>query len=92
MKREEVYKLIDGEREYQDRRWSADHVVRREGNEPNPLNVGEFVLLIEGILAEAKATWIQESKPNIDTTIFVRKIAGVAVNCMEQHGAPAREQ
>ena len=92
MKREEVYKLIDGEREYQDRRWCAGDVIRMEGNEPNPLTVGEFVLLMEGILAEAKSTWIQEGKPNINTTVFVRKIAGVAVNCMEQHGAPTREQ
>ena len=88
LSRKEVYDLIDGERMYQDREWP-------EGNGSggsNPLTVGEFVLLMQSYLRQADEVWIREGKPNVKTSEFVRKVAGIAVNCMEQHGAPARKQ
>ena len=81
--REEAYAAIDTERDYQDNLWGDD------GN-PNPLTVGEFLLLIEEYAAKARAVWINEAKPEIKTLHVVRKVAGIAVNCMEQHGAPKR--
>ena len=87
MERSKVYELIDGEREYQDSKWPQDVW----SNVSNPLTVGEFVLLMEHYLTQAREIWIQEKKPNQMTTDLVRKVAGIAVNCMEQHGAPSRK-
>lgn len=87
MERSKVYELIDGEREYQDAQWTKAGMT----GTPNPLTVGEFILLMEDYLAQARKVWIQEAKPNTMSTVLVRKVAGIAVNCMEQHGAPSRK-
>lgn len=81
--RAKVYTAIDSERDYQDKKWG-------EMDAANPLTVGEFVLLLEQYAAEARAVWSREFKPNTETVDIVRKVAGIAVNCMEQHGAPHR--
>ena len=85
--REDVYAAIDTERDYQDAKWPQDG--RPEA--PNPLSVGEFLLLIEEYAAKARTEWANEKKPEERTLREIRKIAGIAVNCMEQHGAPHRE-
>jgi hypothetical protein len=82
--REEVYKAIDSERNYQDSLWSTD------GGFSNPLLIGEFLVLLDVYLRKAQDEWTAESKPEINSLNTVRKIAGIAVNCMEQHGAPLR--
>jgi hypothetical protein len=86
MNREDVYKLIDGERAYQDKIWQDQD----NPGQPNPLNIGEVVLLIEEYVAKARAQWTVEKKPEVETMSIIRKIAGVAVRAMEQHGAPPR--
>ena len=85
-KRTEVYAAIDTERAYQDARWPQNG----QPGFPNPLTIGEFVLLLEQYAAEARAEWAREKRPEMRTLNIVRKIAGIAVNCMEQHGAPHR--
>lgn len=82
--RADVYAAIDTERAYQDSLWPG-HV------EPsNPLTIGEFLLLIEEYALKARNEWTREQKPEVQTLHQIRKIAGIAVNCMEQHGAPVR--
>lgn len=83
--RDAVYRAIDSERDYQDNLWPG-----RGKGEPNYLTVGEFVLLLEAYIHKARAEWTVESKPEMNTLDIVRKVAGIAVNCMEQHGAPMR--
>ena len=83
--REAVYREIDSERDYQDNLWPGRGV-----GEPNHLTVGEFVLLLEEYILKARAEWTVESKPEVNTLDIVRKVAGIAVNCMEQNGAPMR--
>lgn len=83
--RQDVFKAIDSEREYQDSCWKDD----RDGS-PNPLSIGEFILLIEDYAARARANFTREKKPEMQALCEIRKIAGIAVNCMEQHGAPLR--
>ena len=39
----------------------------------------------------ARMEWTQEKKPEGRTLEIVRKIGGIAVNCMEHHGAPMRD-
>lgn len=82
--RMDVYRAINSEREYQDNLW-PDH-----GDTSNPLTIGEFLLLIEEYASKARKEWVVESKPEDNTLEFMRKIAAIAVNCMEQHGAPLR--
>ena len=85
--RDEVYAVIDGERLYQDSLWT----VEEDGQTvPNDLTIGEFILLLEDYVAEARKQWAQEKKPEQRALNVVRKIAAISVNCMEQHGAPER--
>lgn len=85
--RDEVYKAIDTERKYQDSVWH-----RKEGeDDPNPLSIGEFILLLNAYSDQARDQWLKEPKPEINALNTIRKIAGIAVNCMEQHGAPQRK-
>lgn len=81
--REAAYAALDSERDYQNTVWGVD-------GEPNPLTIGEFLLNIEEQVAKARAQWANEPKPEVMTLEFVRKIGGLTVNCMEQHGAPLR--
>ncbi len=83
--REEVFEAINGERAYQDSLWPDD-----EGFS-NPLLIGEFLVLLDVYLRKAQEEWTVEPKPEINSLNTVRKIAGIAVNCLEQHGAPKRE-
>lgn len=82
----EVYAAVDSERDYQDRQWPQDSMP---GN-PNPLTIGEQILLAEEYLARARAEWAKEKKPELRALHIIRKVAGICVNCMEQHGAPRR--
>lgn len=90
--RTDVYAAIDSEREYQDSRWGAT----LSGNRPPAIgttggdrSVDEFSLYIVGyaddLLREGAHFANTETKLNI-----IRKIAGLSVACMEQHGAPLR--
>ncbi len=84
-----AYLAIDSERDYQDDRWPHGQLADRP--EANPLTIGEFLLLLEEYVARARAEWTAEKKPEEKTLKVIRKCAGIAVNCMEQHGAPHRE-
>jgi hypothetical protein len=83
MNRADVYKLIDGERAYQDAQWP-------ENEGPQPLTIGEEILLIEEYLARARAQWAGERRPEMQAMSVLRKIAGIAVRAMENHGASSR--
>jgi hypothetical protein len=80
MERSRVYELIDGERAHQDRRWPG-----------HAHSVTEYLVYIRDYVEDALHRVTHESgengiKPN------VRKIAALAVACMEEHGAPTRIQ
>lgn len=77
--RVEVYRALDSERNYQDQRWGDRGV----------LPVGEWVDYIRRYHeAAAAAVTAEDYEAAMDN---VRKIAGLAVVCMEQHGAPMRD-
>jgi hypothetical protein len=88
--RKEVYAAIDSERDYQDSKWPQAEWDGSGIKPPNPLTIGEFVLLMEEYCSRARSMWSSEKKPEGLTLELVRKVAGIAVNCMEQHGAPVR--
>ena len=83
-----VIDAINSERDYQKRMWPS---TAGAGSEENFHTVGESLLLLEEYVAKARAQWTTEGKPELATMHIVRKIAGIAVRCMEQHGAFPRE-
>jgi hypothetical protein len=80
-----AYRAIDSERDYQNQVW-ANHT----NNGPNALSIGEFILLADEYVTQARQQWSKEPRPERAALNTMRKIAAIAVNCMEQHGAPVR--
>jgi hypothetical protein len=85
--RKEVYSAIDTERAYQDSKWGNTLSGNRPGN--GERSVDEFALYIYGyankLMQNASEFANTEEKLHI-----IRKVAGLCVACMEQHGAPKR--
>lgn len=87
MSRKEVYKRIDEERNYQDS-FIDDMVETPDGMS---MAVGEEILLIEEYIAKARTEWTNDfTQPEVSALHMIRKIAGICVRCMENHGAPKR--
>ena len=86
--REEVYKVIDGERAYQDMRWNESTTPTGGFH-----TVPEFVLYMEHYLQEARRLLSTQPDPkaNEDGLDFVRKVTAMGVACMEQNGAVERK-
>lgn len=83
----DILAAVESERAYQDSLWKDPE----NSDFNNPLTVGEFLLLVDEYSARARHAWTGEIKPEIETLHIMRKIAAIAWNCMEQHGAPQRE-
>jgi hypothetical protein len=81
--REEVYKIIDGERDYQDERWPHDRP------EVGSHNVATYILFMRGYINKAIQEASFGSRHEVCLPNF-RKIAALAVRCMEGHGAAPR--
>lgn len=85
--REDVYKAIDGEREYQVKRWGDDQETE----------INSFLLYMEHHLQRAREIASTQTDGNnypgatgecsLD---IVRKITTLGVACMEKNGAPLR--
>ena len=84
-----VYQAIDSERIFQDSFAISD----REYHETHTL--GEFILMLNQYAAQAMDKWTHHKDKDgggfPDSLHEVRKIAAIAVRCMEQHGAPERD-
>lgn len=78
--RSEAYAAIDTERSYQDVKWGPLF-------DDNEWSVGDWLIFIERYVDEAKNS-IGNDNAALDS---VRKVAGLAVACMEHHGAPKRQ-
>jgi hypothetical protein len=86
--RDNVYKAIDSEREFQD----SFYIPEMRYYQTHTL--GEFVLMLNQYAAQAMEKWTHhaDKSDGFPTSLHeVRKIAAIAVRCMEQHGAPVRE-
>lgn len=83
--RHQVYAAIDREREYQETRWGRD--------DARGIHMLEFVVFMEHYLALAKASGTKSSGPNFalhEAMNEIRKVAALAVACMEQCGVLPR--
>lgn len=90
--RAEAFAAIISERNYQDHMWKENNPANPiHPTDPRPLSIGEDLLLIEEIAAQARAVWYKNLRPELPVLDYIRKIAGVAVRCMETHGAPRRK-
>jgi len=87
MNRQDIYKRIDGERDYQDVNWGSRRQMDGTPDEEKP--VAEWINYIEYHVSKAK-----EKVYHLDTvgaTAELRKVAALAVRAMEIHGCPARQ-
>lgn len=92
MERKFVYKLIDGERNYQDSKWDK-FAESRNGiySEPDEnKSVSEWIIYMEKLLNDAKNRVYHLDKDG--ALEFIRKTTAVGVACMEVHGCPPREK
>lgn len=87
MKRQEVYKIIDQERDYQDK-LIADN--RRKDIKP-VLTVGETISAIDYNLTEARGFWYHNSDPQKKSMEYIRKIAALCVQLAESYDMPERK-
>ena len=87
MKREDVYKAIDSERNFQDRNIKA---VDRPDTIPD-LHLGDTIAAIQYNLDKARDAWYNNAKPHKESMGFLRKVCGLAVQIAEKQGMPERE-
>lgn len=85
--REEVYEALDSERVYQNARWGDTASSGRPGSGDRTLD--EFILYIVGYANKLAAIGSVSADP-AEKLEFVRKVGGLCVATMEQHGAPRR--
>jgi hypothetical protein len=81
-KREKVYNAINSERDYQDT-LSSD---RTDGAKHT---VGDYIVMLQHYQQELVKAWTANAGTD-EALNVMRKIAGIAVHCMEDHGAPVR--
>lgn len=81
MNRSIVFALIENERKYQD------------GIGCPPVSLEGELLLLGDYIDRARRAYAENFGDETETAArdAVRKIAAIAVRCMENHGAPARE-
>lgn len=81
MDRDSVYKAIDTERVYQDKKWGD--------TSQHPHEVGAYLVLMEVHLQQAKVAWAG-SAGDAGALEQLRKVLAIGVACSEQHGIPNR--
>ena len=87
MDREMVYAVIDGEADYQDRRWNSATTASNGRH-----SVTEWLVYMQSYLTQAIAQVSRNGDPEGSQMALatVRKITTMGVRCMEQNGAPER--
>jgi hypothetical protein len=81
-----AYNAIDTERDYQD----AMKVGPDGRTDGFPKSVGDYLTLIR--VYSARADEAYSGAPGDEPALhMIRKVAGIAVQCLEVHGAPRRE-
>lgn len=77
MKRNEVYRIIDGERVYQ-----------QAQGQPDSHTADEWLLIMDYYMNQA---WNEGEDTDDDRLASIRKVVAVGVAALEQHGCPPRE-
>lgn len=89
IERSEIYKVIDGERDYQDIRWNANTTTSGGVH-----SVTEFALFMDDYMAQMKHELSRNGNPKaIDLALdTLRKIVAMGIACMEQNGVRPRAE
>ena len=95
--RDDVYGAIDGERDYQDKRWTANNTPSKGRHE-----TAAFLTYMREYLRRAELLASSFADDGVappshefmgeSALDFVRKITALGVACMEQNGAPRRAE
>lgn len=85
--RQDVYAVIDGEREYQDQFIETDP-SRHDSSLPSH-TTGDYIVMLTTYIREAQDAWTRNGGDE-KALHSLRKIAAISVHCMEDHGAPKR--
>jgi hypothetical protein len=85
MERKDVYKLIDGEREYQ-----QDLEKDSSRHDGHKHTVGDYLVLLNSYVSKANTAW-SDNGTDTQALDVIRKIAGICVHCMEEYDAPERK-
>ena len=80
--RADVYSAIDSERAYQDK-------LTPDRTDGSFHTVGDFVTMLQYYQNELVQEWTMHGGDD-NALEVMRKIGGIAVHCMEKHGAPHR--
>lgn len=86
--RNDVYKAIDSERDYQ------DSLGKERARSPgiDSLTQAENLVLISHYLRKAEDAWVLNPGEAVEETQnILRKIAGICVRTMEKYGSPLRK-
>ncbi len=84
VERDEVFDVLDGEREYQIEKW---------GERVTP--IGDFLVYMQDYLTQAFNQATRVPGPDLlteNTLATIRKVTALGVACMEQWGAPSRQE
>jgi len=85
MERKQVYERIDGERDYQDKHCAEENF------DVDKRAISSHILTLELYLDKCKQVWGRTSNAKPDPTMDVmRKVAAIAVRCLEEWGCPER--
>lgn len=85
-----VYSAIDSERDYQDLLKGDRTSNPTDGTRSIDHTVGDFVTMMMQYQSNLVAAWTN-NPGDAQALHIMRKLAAIAVNCMEQHGAPRRK-
>jgi hypothetical protein len=80
MKRQEVYKIIDGERFYQDSKWEDLDKIN---------NVSDFMIYMQNYLNKAMVA--NNPVQNRESLDNLRKVVSIGIGCFEKFGVPERQ-
>lgn len=86
--RQEVYAVIDGERDYQDARWNQNTTSTGGVH-----SVTEFLVFMQSYLNQAIDQVSRNAEPEASQMALdtIRKLTALGVVCMEQNGVVNRE-
>jgi len=87
--RQEVFNIIDGEREYQDSRWNEHTTASGGKHSPE-----EWLVYIQDYLTEAIHIASRQANPEAQEKVMehIRKIGSMCVAAMEQNGLRPRQK
>lgn len=87
MTREQVYQIINTERDYQDKTYEPEKVLQSgQTRQQRDLDVTAHLVLLDAYIEKAKAAWVTPGT-NSPALKQIAKIAAIAVRALERAGA-----